>query len=191
MEYGEILATLLAIVLVVVKGMDWYIKRKAKQRDIYKALLPKMEEIYSVLNSLLIASGAHRALILSTENGGGVPQVGKPLYSSILYEVKSSYSFPDLKDTWQKQLVDESYVSLLLEVHTRHVASLTTGEMSEGILKDLYISEGIQTSLVFAITVANDRFYYLSLTYKEDTELTPRIRNAVRVATAKLTLVLG
>jgi len=191
MDYGEILVTGMAIILAAIQSWKWWAEQKAKEKDIYTELLPKMEEIYSVLNNLLLSTDALRVVVLCTENGGGVPRTGKPLYSSILYEVKKNHLSPDLKTTWQKQLVDEHYVSLLLEVHTKHQAILKTEEMPEGILKDLYVSEEVEGSLVFGITVANDRFYYLSLTYRKETELTPIIRNSVRVATAKLALALG
>lgn len=182
----QLIISILGVGVAVIELYKFIKQREAKKRDTFKELLPKMEQIYETLNEILHATGAERALVLSTQNGGGIPQVGKPLYSSVLYEVRANTSISPVKNTWQKQLVDRQYTMMLLDVHRHGKLFIDTDLMEEGLLKDVYTSQQIHSAFIFSIGVSKDRFYYLSLSYSKDKQETAELRNAARVAVSKL-----
>lgn len=137
----------------------------------FPRVLRAMHEVYDELHELMTMSGAVRAVILRTTNGGGVPRLGAPLYSSILYEAYRKPSRSIRKD-WQNQQIDEQYSKMLTDICSGGTVEIIAENMSDGDLRTLYKSQGILGAFVGLISMEEKRLIYLSLEFaeKDDTE---------------------
>jgi hypothetical protein len=122
---------------------------KSKTQDPFNSILPKIHEVYLILNSTMREVGCQSALIIKTENGGGKPKLGNPLYASILYET-FDYPLSSMKQGLQKELLDASYIEILSNLDRAGKLSVDIKNMSPGMLKDMYLGHGVFT-LVFVL----------------------------------------
>ncbi len=146
---------------------------------------------YDELNQVRGGVHASRAVLLGTENGGGVPGPGTQVTSSVFAE--SVGALPPVKPDWQGQPVDEQYARLLHDVITKGEVILRTNTMSEGVLRTLYRGQGITHSCVRLVSTTNHRVYYLSVNWTgaDDVDiLTPTHRNAIRASALRLSKLL-
>jgi hypothetical protein len=151
----------------------------------FEKSLQIIEDVYSLLNTLITDTRASKAMLLRVQDSGDIPVPGKDLYSSIVYEVYGPDSKP-FKKKWRHQLIDQEYVKHLSKVAREGKAKLFTDEMPPGILKDIYVSKDIVMSCVFAIHQEPAYFFYVSITFKIRDEMTPSERVAIRSAIQSL-----
>lgn len=118
-------------------------------------------DIYEAMNKYLDATKAERVLLLYTSNGGGIPSPARPVYCSILYEVKNPNLNP-IRSLFQQMPLDQGYTSMLKEVIVNGQADFNIEDMPEGFLKDLYLSEGVISSRITEVHRTEERYYYLS-----------------------------
>jgi hypothetical protein len=144
---------------------------------------------YTLLNELLASVTADRVVLLRAENGGNIPTIGKELTSSIVYEVFSETSHA-IRDTWQKQTLDDAYVWMLKHVSTDGFVELVTAEMPDGILKTLYMRHNVVASHVWGVYSTEGAYYYLAIGFMDIANVPPRsdaaYRDQVRVAVGKI-----
>jgi hypothetical protein len=135
--------------------------------------LKNMAIIYDALQVLLSELKGARSLILYVSNGGGIPEPGKAVYGSILYEAKT----PDLKpirQNWLDVLVDEGYIHMLNQVIVNGKFSGEPNLLRPGVLKELYEAEGVVFFAIYPVLKTKSRFYFLSLRWY-DINLVPTV----------------
>lgn len=165
-------------------------EEKAKTANLNAAL------IYDELNALKRRVGAGRVLLLYTSNGGGIPDAGKQIYCSILYEVTVD-GLSAIKKDWQNMPTDEGYIQMLKEVIMNKFWRGSPATMKSGFLKDLYMSEKVDHSVVVPVYKTEKQFFYLSMRwYSHEIEANKvptdeTIRVALATATANITHLLG
>lgn len=134
------------------------------------------KQVYEQLHRCLRETSASRAIILRTENGGGVLRVDKPMYGSILYEVGAG---PGRREDWQKARLDERYIVMLDRlqrsdqghIHIR-LSDPDCAEISQ-TLRDIYESENVQLAHVFLLSHDVDHIVYAVIHYQSDRRLLP------------------
>lgn len=151
----------------------------------FPAVLNAIHSVYDELHMLNSALDAPRALILKTENGGGIPQLGRALFSSVLYEAFTADS-GSVRKGWQKEQIDEGYTGMLTDMVSKGIIVVKTASLPDGQLKTLYEAYKVTHSIVALIALEERRMIYLSvnLTEKsdmmvEDPEVTEKVRSSV------------
>lgn len=144
-------------------------------------------EIQYVIDRVLDRTSAHRFLILKTEDGGGKPRLGSHLYSSVIFEAMQSPLQP-VKSDYQRLLVDDIYVRMLSDIGPSTPNKLKVGAMKDGLLKSIYLVEGVTYSEIHYIGETNNAFLYLSIaTIKPDCTFDdPLDRVEIEIAISKI-----
>ena len=123
--------------------------------------------IYDELSALRETIDADRILLMFTANGGGIPHPAKPLYTSILYEVKRE-GLKAIKRDWQRQLLDEGYVNLLRSLINESRWSGSPAEMKDGFLKDVYVVEQVKFAYFMILTRTEKEVFYLAIRWHDE-----------------------
>ncbi len=158
------------------KWLEW------KRTTASSKALTDMAVIYDHLNELQSLTNSGRVLLLYCSNGGGIPHAGKPVYTTILYEVKNT-TLPPIRSNWQRVPIDEGYVKLVVELAAKGEWHGEPSELADGFLKDLYLKEGVQYAMVKEIARTKDRFYFVSTRWYDihDCPPIPVVDNAFQV----------
>ena len=147
---------------------------KERNKNSFSTVVPLVHEIYSILNDVMSKTKAFRVVIMKTENGGGRPQIGCELKSSVVYEVFDSGHKP-IKLDWQKQVIDEQYSSMLSELilSSERCIRVKTADMPDySMLKIAYQATGVVQATMYELAERGKDYIYLSVIYGEETELT-------------------
>lgn len=124
--------------------------------------------VYDEMNKILFAhKSIERVMILKTTNGGGTPKVGSPIYAFALYQVAK----PPLKitkESYQKLLVDNSYIKILIESETKEAVKLEVSKMEDCLLKQIYEVEKVTYSEIYFLRDSKKSFYYMSIATHEN-----------------------
>jgi hypothetical protein len=186
----EVIAAAIAGLVGLVEGGRTYMRRKRKRdASAFPAVLDSVHRIYHELNALLSTTQAHRVAIMRAEDSGEVPTVGKDLYSSIVYE-----SFKERlgseREKWQRQPLDDAYVSILLRAVTDGAAVVLVEDMQPGALRDRYTSSGVSWAECHPLVAWPGEFFYMKLQYAS--RFTPDAfhRDSVRVAVTNVRRIL-
>lgn len=183
----DILAALLSggSLVALINFIRWYVKRRdVQKRERIPNVLKRVHEVYHILNVLLQETRAARVIILRAENGGSVPALGKALYSTIVYEVFDQ-PLGSIKRMWDRQELDEPYVRMLCDVATQGHYTIKTDKIA-GMLHNLYVTGGVDHSEVFALQAEEGAFFYLSMNFAEEAELTPAEQDVIRFSRNRL-----
>lgn len=182
-----------------------------KSYDVEK-VLNRDWEIYKNLNMIMQSTSASKVLILYTHNGGERIQTGTPTYSSVSHEV-NSHRMKVMADSWNKQFMDHGYAKMmsdLLKAENKKIFLFSKeipswGERIEsrsfkvdGILKDVYESQGISHTIVchiytydpaknsykFFKKIKDERagkVWYMSIVFKELAQPTAKDLDTIRI----------
>jgi len=166
MDWGPIIVALLTggALTALIKGMFDVIRARMDQATAFPDAIRKIKEIYSLMDDLKAEVECDRVLIMSTKNGGGIPRPGAHLYASVLYETFDK-KLEAVMPYWQQRQVDLAYVKILSKVEEKNVVDIDTEDMDEGILKDIYLSNGIEKSIVAKIKAKPNYYYYISCNF--------------------------
>lgn len=176
-----------AIITVISKLIfRFWDEKNQKDKDSKEAKINKFEqsdEVQSMIDRVVYKSDVERFLILKTENGGGKPRIGANLYSSVLFEsVKPPIA--SVKEDYQRLLVDPMYVKMLSDINIHIPNILITEKMKSGILKRLYLLEGVKYSEVHYIGETESAFYYCSVATTKSDESFNEVNNRVEIEIA-------
>jgi hypothetical protein len=176
---------------LLVAGLHaWNVASSRRKTAATVRAMAQVQRVYETLNEALAEVGhAGRAMLLRSENGGGIPSPNRPVYSSILHEVHS----PDLeamRESWQRVKVDAQYAELLHKLATAGHHHIVTSELEDGALRTMYEAQGIVCALVYAIAADESGFNYLSVVCTADHSDTPHNKEAARAAASKLRGIL-
>lgn len=166
---------------------DWLQKRQSKKA------FEDAVEVVETLHRLQSKLGAQRVLILKTENGGGIPHPGKPLYTSVQYEfVKDGYE--SIKEDFQRRLLDSNYVEMIGQLLNKQVLILDPVELPDNsMLWKVYKKFDIIRADVAKIAITKHGLFYLSCTWGEDEIIPDEVDIAYELGFAqnKLREILG
>lgn len=158
----------------------WILRRKESVRHAIESI----HSLYETLNDVMAATHAVRAVIVKTENGGGIPHIGSRIYSTVLYEVHDKF-VDAVKLNWQRRIVDEAMTKTLLKIVTADSTDIKLEEL-EGTLQLVYKTQGIAFSKVFQIYKDEVSFFYMSVNFRTNKDLTPFQMIALEDAVAKI-----
>lgn len=135
--------------------------------------------IYDNMNTVLNTTEVERFLILKAHNGGGKIKAGSELYASVLYE-DYRLPFKTVKEAYQKLMVDAEYVRMLNDIYINQRCNFISSTMPEGLLKNLYESEGVKYSELYFLYQDKKSFYFCSIaTSKDQRMIQTRAQQAV------------
>jgi len=182
--------TTLVVALIGYFGKTWFDRQKLKGKQSFSNVVPRIHEVYTILNTLKRHTRAHRALILRAENNGARPKLGTELFTSVLYEAFDA-PLKSVREYWYRQKCDEAYICILRELlksHDGHI-KVKTETLEPSILKDLYEASHIEQSYIFQIAEREKTLLYLSLNLTEISELDPEERDLVRSCVNQLQML--
>ncbi len=106
-----------------------------------------------------------RAIMFNGHNGGGLPDPSRPYYISAIYsETSSAYKLAERPEARYKLVpVDSQYVFTLLQSHQYGSVRLITDDMPECVLRDYYMTEGVNESIIYFVRMAANIFVFLSV----------------------------
>lgn len=163
-------------------------KKKNRENNSFSRLFSDIHQIYKILNTVMRETFSNRVLIISSENGGGIPSVDSDLNSSVKYEVYD-YPFHSIKEQWQRQRLSGEHLLILREMYIRGKVEVHVDDLSEGSLKDVLKTNEVHHIKLFLITATDKRLYYISLHYdgnRKSYDIKPEERNSVRSSINKL-----
>lgn len=189
------LITALGLGTAIPKLIDWYIAykkrkealeyKKSEEDNAFTAIFDAIHEVYYTLLTILRDTKAHRVVVLKTTNGGGRPTLTGRLYSSVIYEAFEN-PLTSVKENWQKQELDPAYMELLFNMNKTGRISVITETMQKGILRDLYLAEGIKKSWIYKIYERENEYIYISLNFTEVELEEPALANIFRMGVGRL-----
>ena len=142
-------------------------KKAYKKKHAFSKTIPSVHEVYSILNTIKGETDSNRAIILKAENGGGRPNLGSHLKSSVLYEVFDS-PLESVRKLWQNQPLDEEYIKILnkLIVTEDKKCVVEVSKLPKGsLLRENYEANNVKTSHVYEIAEREHSYLYLSINY--------------------------
>lgn len=158
---------------------DW-IQRSQSRQAFEEAVM-----IVETLHRLQVKLNAQRVMILKTENGGGIPHPGKPLYTSVQYEFCRDGVEP-LKEDFQRRLLDSSYVEMIGKILSMQQLTLIPAEMPEGcMLSRVYRKFRVLRADVIEIAITKHGLFYLSCTWAQDSVVPDDVEIAYEIGVAQ------
>jgi hypothetical protein len=129
-------------------------------------------ESLAEVSELLVSTkkyGVERVILWCGHNGGGVPQPGKPFYTTAMqWHILDDKSNYDLSN-YRHITVDPTYINMLLQVLQTNTVMLSTSEMSPCQLKTYYKAEGVTHSMIIKVGIKPKQIFYLSMAkYKDE-----------------------
>jgi hypothetical protein len=181
-----------AILGLIGQILMWYLEnRNNDTKNVIKSKkvidLENNNEIQPIINRVINETSIQRVLVMKTENSGGKPRLGSHLYASIIYE---AYKAPlsSTKNDYQRILVDDMYVKMLSDIGPTEHNTLSINKMKDGLLKRIYLRDGIKYSEVYYLTETDDSFIYITFSTTDDNEKfeTPNDRVEIDIAVSKI-----
>jgi hypothetical protein len=159
---------------------DWL---KSKSENPFTRVLPKIHEIYQIINSMLGQLDCKIILIVKTENGGGTPRLDAKITGTIIYEAFNSPSV-SMKASLQKEELDYEYIKLLCQLDINNTVELSIWELQNSILKSVLGSNKITSIKLFKICKTDKKFIHLIIGYpnlipEQDLTKTELIRQSI------------
>lgn len=175
---SAIIVGLLSFLTVFVKL--YYDYRKSRQPNTFPNLFKVIEEIYGELDVSIRRTACVRALLLKTENGGGIPKIGSKIYSSVVFE-RVSDEVAATKKLWQSQELDSVYVKNLVKMVTseQSTVDLEIDEWEGSTVYDVYRSGGVECSRIYEVARSKKAYYYLSFNFPVKTDKLTSMDRAV------------
>lgn len=157
---GALLIILAGLVRFAIKFMD--------NKSSFDRVIPSISKIYDLMNELVYETKANRALLLKTENNGGVPSLTSDLFSSVMYETTDN-NIGLIKSDWQRRRLDGQYIKMLNHIISQDgITKIQTNKIGDGILKDVYTLDGINKTYLILIHRTNKKMIYFSLNFKDN-----------------------
>jgi hypothetical protein len=180
-----------AILSLIGQVLIWYLNSSKINLNLNTAKkvnnLENLLEIQGILNRVIDDTCIQRVLVMKTENGGGKPRLGAHLYASILYEAFKA-PLSSSKTDYQRILVDDIYVKMLSDIGPTTHNNLSVSKMKEGLLKRIYLRDGVKYSEVYYLMETDDSFIYMTFSTTDDNEKfeDPNDRVEIDIAVSKI-----
>lgn len=159
-----ITAVIAPVAVLVVRA--WAERQRDKFNKPFSNMLPKIQEVFNILNQVVAMEGCARAIVLKSENGGGRPRLGSELYSSVLYEVYGPNRKP-VRSSWFRQLLDQGYIKVLSELIAAPGGQLTVvpEAFADSSVRDVYTADGVDTIKLATLAEKENCYLYASFTF--------------------------
>ena len=148
-------------------------KNKANRRDSFKRIIPDLHRVYHHLHEVVSRCKSTRAMVLYTENGGGIPSPRSDLFVTVSFEAHNGTQ--PIREICQRQPCDEEYIKMLGVLLNSDYLVVQADLMPPCMLKDLYSQTGTKVSLLFIVCRTQTKFHYCSFNFKEDTPITKEV----------------
>lgn len=138
-------------------------------------------------------SDVQRVMVFMLTNGGGVPRIGSKLYATAIVSVTDqllAHKQPEYKSLE----VDMNYLEMLISAMAAGKYVMMTDAMPRGMLRDIYMNEGVKYAEIIPLLQTQDAFFYMSVASFSDIHLTGAqadIRLAVSAIKQQLQKVFG
>lgn len=127
-------------------------------------VIVKVAQIYDNMKELLDSEefGIERILILYAHNGGDDLVSGKPSYVSCLHE-ETRHPFTSVKKDYQRLPLDGEYITMLTSLYLNKEINLKTADLKDSLLKNIYLTEGVDHSRLFFLKHTKEAFWFMSI----------------------------
>lgn len=161
--------------------------RRARQMD---RGLHDTHEIYRELQMLLHeVPQAQRIHVVKSHNGGGLPQPGNEIKSTVVYEVFAE--LPSLRETWKRVPIDQEYSGILSVLSAgQWVCRKGSRLASRSVLRDM-LEEEVSLLVFVRICSTNSALWYIALHFRDCEELSEQHRAKIRQTVYRLRLLFG
>ena len=186
----SVLEAIVRLLELLVKPVTAVITRwQTRQQE---RALKGQNDTFKALNTITSqVDGVYRAVLLRSENGGGIPRPGSPLYVRAVASARAEHA-NDVEGWDDRRRVDSWYIRFIFELCQKGEQHIRTDQLPEdGVLRGVYERDGIVASHVLRIGYAQGGLFYLSINMKNDMPLRPDQRAIVAEQRDKLTNVLG
>lgn len=156
----SILVLVVAGVLILVYYILIHVPREQLKR--YKMKLGEIHDTYRIMNNVLRNTNAERFLIYESRNGNGLPSLSTQLHISVMYEDYTD-PFQSVKNSYQKLEADRAMIETLKQVYDSGDVIYFTADMPDGMLKEMYINQGVSWAYIFRIGQGHRAFYFGSI----------------------------
>lgn len=153
---GSVVATIIIIYLII-KVANLKQQSRTAQITAFEVL------IQGILDKAVLNGWCDRALVLKMHNGGGKMYTGVNKYASVLFEGDTD-KMTDVKDDFQKYLIDSEYMDLMQRVSSNKIEIQKTTDLKYSMLRRRYEADDITHSIVFFIEETENAMYYGSFT---------------------------
>lgn len=167
---AKIVAGISAIVATVAAGVKWVAPWAAKRlmvQDVHRGIR-LLNTLHETMESAIEAGAAHRIIIFSAHNSGGIPKPGSPFYASAIHWAidrqwarNSGFTDEKLSDYHHLEL-DHTYVSMLAGMLTSGEHRFVTESEGPSLLRSIYQGTGVSDSLLVYLGVYDKKMVYAS-----------------------------
>jgi hypothetical protein len=146
--------------------LPWATKR-IMVKDVHRGII-MLNALHEAMESAIESGAAHRVIIFSAHNSGGIPRPGCPFYSSAIHwaidrQWARHQGFSEEKLSDYKHLeLDHAYVSMLTTMLSANEYHFITEKEPAGLLKSVYEKTGVSDSLLVYLGVHEKRMIYAS-----------------------------
>lgn len=133
-------------------------EKQAEIENLFNDLIEGAVTIQEYIEEFIVEHGASRVLLFKLENGGGTPQLGTVQHISVLNEaIHPSIKHPDgeitsVKHDLQNYVIDSEYQRMLLKMMADKIFIANTGDLENGILKNIHESSHIRKAIITPVT---------------------------------------
>lgn len=164
----EIVKVLIAggVFTALFKFIRWYLERKDRKNaeEVVKGL-QKVFEGFEHMEDM-VDEEIHRAMLFSGHNCGGIPRLNASFYVTALRAVDENSNI-DWKD-YKHVEADHAYVKILRNVEADGIQLVRTKELPNCLLKEYYMAEGIQESVIMFLKILDRELIYVSASTRSE-----------------------
>lgn len=163
-------------------------RRAKKSAEVFQ----QFGEIYKALKGIQEQTCALRACVIKLENGGGVPEPGGSVKSSIIYEVPGK-DVDALSGAvaWKNVPLNGSWAGLVQEVISRPMVEVSSAEDISRENAFLAADEFCDKVIFIRIAVRKTAFFFLSVHLAKDIELTEVQQRGLSAHVFRLRSIFG
>jgi len=141
--------------------------RRMMTNDVHRGI-QLLNTLHETMESAIEVGAAHRIIIFSAHNSGGMPRPGAPFYASAIHWAvdrqwarNAGFTDEKLRDYSHLEL-DHAYVSMLSSMITTGEHHFKTADEAPCMLKSIYESNGVTAALLVYLGVYDKKMVYAS-----------------------------
>lgn len=165
-------------------------KKKIRDSTIFQKGMNSMNHVYDCLNEVVDKTGASRAMILYSQNGGGIPKGSSDLFVTVSHEIHRDSN--SIRQQVQRLPVDQEYIRMLSALLSSkdQCIYVSKDNLPDCLLKDLYNHDGIEQSLMYALQTRKNKFIYCSFNFKTKEPIDPSKIRRCALEAAKIKQII-
>lgn len=171
----------------------FYKKRELRVRNKYIQSFGDTELVINILKESIRDTEVERVLLFRGSNSGGEPKPGEPYYAQLIYGITESIEEDlEIAKRYDKIPVDTRYYSMLKTMIMEGRYKFVTADEAPGLLKDIYETDFVKTSILYCLHMTPKNLYYVSFencsadTYSKETlvnldiEYVPKLKTIIK-----------